>query len=152
MQNRNQDDQAELKAIAFKKIYKALRSAQRNSQVFKSDFLLDKEKLTGSELLVEIKVYCEKNPKSRTAKAWDLTEKYYHDCNAKNPGLVNEIYQYACENTRYFGTKFFSSLASKSVFTNEQVESGEYGQDIRGFYISYELGAKDEDNSYKLTS
>lgn len=138
------DDKTYLQAIAFKKIYNALYSAQDNSNRFKSDFLLGKDKLTPSELIKQIISHSQEDPTSRTAKAWSLTQKYYLDCNNVNPDLVNEILKYASDDTRYFGVKLFSPLITTPQYTKEQVEKFEYITYKKGMGIDVYLGPKKE--------
>src|SRR3990167_9276507 len=141
------EEELELKIIAFKKIYWALRSGQNNGHLLKSNFLASKENLTPLELAMNIKTYCSENPNSRTSKAWKLAEQHYKCCNATNPDLFNEIYKYTWENTKYFGTTLFSKFTSPPVFSKEQIENGEHvrindsnGKFNRmGFYIRHEL-------------
>ncbi|MBA3661036.1 MAG: hypothetical protein H0W64_04890 [Gammaproteobacteria bacterium] len=107
--------------------------------------------LSAVELINEIKMHAEKNQKSRTAKAWNLTEKYYQDCNAKNPELVNAIYKYACQHTRFLGTKLFSSFLQVPEITKMKVEDESYTKDVRGFWIKLELDTEEQKLTCPLT-
>lgn len=83
-------NQLELKVIAFKKIYNALRAGQFGVMP-KTNFLADKKDLSASELIDKIVNYSQKYSHSRTAKAWRLTKQYYLECCPENTALFKEI-------------------------------------------------------------
>ena len=68
-------------------------------------------------------------PDSRTAKAWELTQKHYWNCSEDNTILFNEIYKYVCKNKTFFGCKFFSSFANPDNLSEERIKNPDYYQD-----------------------
>lgn len=106
------DKDGELKVIAFKKIYWALRLAQNNHHLLLSNFLDGKETLSASELTIQIRKHAAEDDNNRTAQAWNLALKHYDDCNSHNKELMKEISGFGDNNTRYYGLKLISILQS----------------------------------------
>lgn len=102
------------KAQAFMQIYHALREGQ--SGIFKTNFVARHPQLEHDKLINVIEDYVRRNPKSRTARAWELTQLYYDNCSSSNLDLVTAIYKWSFKQSGYVfkcsnvtGTTFFKS-------------------------------------------
>ncbi|QEY52474.1 hypothetical protein [Legionella longbeachae] len=113
----------------FKAIYTTMYRAQDNIPFFKTNFLDKKENMSAKEWEIEIKNHCEKQPASRTAKAWQLAEEHFDNCNTSNIGLLNEMYDYVCKHKTHFGVTFFSSLIEPGHLTKEKIDGADYYKD-----------------------
>lgn len=153
MLSRDRDtEELEYKIGIFKVIYDTLRICQDNIGLLKTNFLDGKENLTAIEWQKQIETYRKQYPTSRTAKAWELTEKHYRNCNVRNTSLFNEIYQYVCRNKTYFGTTLFSSFVTPVKFTDDKIHNLNYYQDTIAYNIRYflELNMHELEHSFLI--
>lgn len=131
-------DELESKIFAFKKIYRALHSAQGNT-VLKTNFLEGKEILPAHELANLIEQHYFEKPKSRTAKAWLLAIKHHQNCTAENLDLFNAIYKHASDCTHYMGMTFFKAAAKEVKFTTNDILERSHINNHMGWKILIEL-------------
>lgn len=91
------DEHTNHKANAFRKIYKLLYGIVHHP--FKSNYLSNKEALSGEELIKDINGVGRANP--MVTFVWELIQRYYPDITEKNAALFKEIYK-AKFNFSYF--------------------------------------------------
>jgi hypothetical protein len=137
------------RVAAFKKIYTALREGQ--SGFFKTNFVANHSKLSDEVLYQQILAHIAAKPDSRTAKAWELADRYYRRCSNQNTALFTEIYKYSFEKSGYFfkrsqitGVTFYSSAnlnqATQAQFASDQVIEAANKSGSRSARIFLSLG------------
>jgi len=134
-----------VQAEAFIRIYRGLQRAQHNIPFFKSNFLEGKSQYTATQLVDSVLTHIQKYPNSRTAKAWELANKYYGKCNQQNVELINEMINYAANNTRRFGIKL-GPWQPRTDYCGELIKNGAYAYTVNRpdeayyrFYIRHAL-------------
>jgi len=143
------DKQLPARIEQFKKIYSALMAGQ--STFFKKNFLSGKDKLTNEQLEAKILAYIKKDPRGRTAKAWELSGKSKFLEGKRSSGLFRAVYKWAFEHSGPFKksnlighkTFFKSSSLDKAIDQLDQAGKNEIAEnktDQRAVRIRRALG------------
>jgi len=128
----NEEETFKEKVMAFKKIYTALREGQSIWGWLKSNYLstiYPEEEHRPESLCRRIHGYASQHPNSRTAKAWELMQKYFPNSTADNPELLKEIYEWSFSQSGWFkkskatnGGTFFSAASLTRDFKSGDVK------------------------------
>lgn len=145
-----QKPDTQLQGVAFRKIYQALRDGQSNLVFYKTNFLADNSHLSDEDLAKAARNYSIMHPNSRTAKAFQLTQIHYKNCNSDNTELFKEIYRWSFKSSHLFslssvmGPTFFwnnslNSALDKNLLTADKIREGRKKQNSRTFNIAKAL-------------